>query len=112
MNLKSQPPAPIDKRLMLILDKIKEVAAPDRVILFGSRARDTHQEDSDYDLLVVKSGNYSRRRLAIKLHQSFVDVPGPVDVLVATPEMLEKYKDTPALIYSDILKNGVEVYAA
>lgn len=36
-----------------VLETIVEVLAPEEVWLFGSRARETHGPDSDWDLLVV-----------------------------------------------------------
>jgi len=35
------------------LARIRKALRPDRVILFGSRARGDHRPDSDFDLLVV-----------------------------------------------------------
>lgn len=35
--------------------RIREVVAPERIILFGSRARDEAQTDSDSDLLIIAS---------------------------------------------------------
>ena len=43
-----------------IIDKIVDViiksADPDKVILFGSRAREDYGRGSDYDFMVVKKG--------------------------------------------------------
>ncbi len=46
---------PQDK-LDLIIRRIVEVAKPEKIILFGSAARDTMGPNSDVDLLVVKVG--------------------------------------------------------
>jgi hypothetical protein len=35
-----------------------------------------------------------------------------VDVIVATPEILEAYKDSPGLVYREALRDGKELYAA
>jgi hypothetical protein len=35
-----------------------------------------------------------------------------MDVLVATPSVLERHRDNPGLIYRTILEEGREVYAA
>ncbi len=98
--------------LAAIVRRVVDIARPERIILFGSRARGKARRGSDYDILVVKSGNYSRRKLAMKLHRRFFGIPASVDVLVATPEMLEKYKTVPALIYFHILREGHTVYAS
>jgi predicted nucleotidyltransferase len=36
-----------------VMDRILEVLQPEEVWLFGSRARETHRPDSDWDLLAV-----------------------------------------------------------
>ena len=36
-----------------VIDRILEVLQPEQVWLFGSRARETHRPDSDWDLLAV-----------------------------------------------------------
>jgi predicted nucleotidyltransferase len=36
-----------------VIDRIVEVLAPEEVWLFGSRARDTHGPDNDWDLMAV-----------------------------------------------------------
>lgn len=40
--------------LKLIIRKLKAYN-PDRIILFGSRARGTNRQDSDFDLAIIKS---------------------------------------------------------
>ncbi|NIA30608.1 MAG: hypothetical protein GWP06_11945 [Actinobacteria bacterium] len=42
---------------------VREVE-PDRIILFGSRARGENEEQSDYDICILKTGVMQRRNLA------------------------------------------------
>jgi predicted nucleotidyltransferase len=42
-----------------IIRRIVEVAAPERIILFGSAARGEMGPNSDLDLLVIKSGDFT-----------------------------------------------------
>ena len=46
-----------------VIERIVEVADPERILLFGSGARGEMGPHSDFDLLVVKS-NVHRRKLA------------------------------------------------
>ena len=46
-----------------IIQRIVEVAQPEKIILFGSAARGTMGRHSDVDLLVVKSGEFDQSRL-------------------------------------------------
>ncbi|WP_208426980.1 nucleotidyltransferase domain-containing protein [Salinibacter sp.] len=94
-----------------IIERIVEVADPERIILFGSGARGEMGPNSDLDLLVVKSGVH-RRKLAQRIYRNLIGVGHPVDIVVVTPEDLDQYADSHALIISPALKEGTEVYNA
>ena len=91
--------------------RIVAVAQPDQIILFGSAARGDQAEDSDLDLLVVKSGAH-RRRLAQAIYRNLIGVGCAVDVVVMTPEDIERYRHSPALVIESALREGRTVYAA
>ena len=94
------------------LERIIAVARPDRVILFGSAARGTAGPNSDLDFLVIKAGIPSRRRVAQAIYRALVGIPAAIDVIVVTPEDVEKFKDGVATIIGPALREGREVYAA
>lgn len=92
--------------------RIVEVARPEKVVLFGSVARGTRvRPDSDLGLLVVKEGAH-RRKLAAEIYSRLVGVGRAVDVVVVTPEDIERFGDSPALIIEPALREGRVVYAA
>lgn len=95
-----------------IVKRIVMVAKPDRIILFGSGARGDIHAQSDLDLLVVKSGVAHRGRLAEEIYMSLFGIPVPIDVIVVTPEDLERYRDSVATVIRPALREGREVYAA
>jgi len=82
-----------------------------RVLLFGSHADGTPTDDSDVDLLVVMpfKGNRTDQSVAmrLKLKPSF-----PVDLLVRTPEEIQKRIDMGDTFICDILKQGTVLYEA
>jgi len=94
-----------------IIERIVEVADPERILLFGSAARDEMGPDSDFDLLVVKS-DVHRRKMAQRIYRNLIGVGQPVDIVVVTPEDLERYADSHALVISPALEEGTEVYSA
>lgn len=100
-----------DELLDEIVRRIVAVAAPEQIILFGSAARDEMGPDSDVDLLVVKP-DIDRRKTAQQIEVGLGDVAIPTDVLVVTPEDLERHKDTIGLIYHTALAEGKTIYAA
>jgi predicted nucleotidyltransferase len=98
-------------KLELIIRRIVEVAKPEKIILFGSAARGAMGPNSDVDLLVIKAGA-NRLDLMGKIYRNLHGVGEPVDVLVATPEDVERYRTSHALVFAPALKEGRVVYAA
>ena len=95
-----------------LVQRIVEAAHPLRIILFGSAARGDLGPDSDVDVLVVVPEGTPRLRTAMMLHTHFGGLGLAVDVLVAHPGDLERYRDTVGYVYRDALREGHELYAA
>lgn len=95
-----------------IIERIVEVADPERIILFGSAARGEAGPHSDLDLLVVKEGDFDRRKLVGDIYMNLIGVGQAVDVVIVTPEEVEEYGDSHALVISPALTDGREVYHA
>jgi predicted nucleotidyltransferase len=88
------------------------VAAPERIVLFGSAARGEAGQDSDLDLLVITPGRYHRGRLTDAINRSLIGVGQAVDVVVVTPEDVDRYRDAIGLVIAPALREGRVVYAA
>ena len=95
-----------------IVRRVVEAARPDRIILFGSAARGRMGPDSDVDLLVIKSGVEHRRRLAQDIYRRLIGTGVPVDIVVVTPEDIERFGQRVGSIIRPALREGREVYAA
>jgi uncharacterized protein len=93
-----------------IIQRIVEVAQPEKSILFGSAACGAMERHSDVDLLVVKSGEFDQSRLVGDIYMHLHGVGQAVDVLVVTPEQVEQYRNTHCLIIAPALGEGKEVY--
>jgi predicted nucleotidyltransferase len=100
----------MDNPLEKAIDIIVKVADPDKIILFGSRARGDSKKDSDYDLCVLKRNVEHRRKLAQKLYLSLYIVGEAIDVIVETPERFSDLKDNTFMIYKEIAKDGKVIY--
>ena len=98
--------------LAKIVQRIVEVAQPERIILFGSAAREDMGPHSDIDLLVVKSGEFDSSRLVGDIYMHLHGVGQAVDVIVMTPEQVERYRHTHCLIIAPALQQGKEIYRA
>jgi len=71
---------------------------PEKIILFGSHARGTAASDSDADLLVVMAVEGSRRRQATEIDLALAGIGLPADVIVITPEDLQRNASRPGTV--------------
>ena len=95
-----------------LVERIVEVVNPLKIILFGSAARGEMGPDSDVDVLVVMPNGVHRRKTAQHLYREIRGLGVPFDILVTTPEILEKHKNNIGLIYQTILREGKDIYVA
>lgn len=100
------------RKLKKIIRRIVKVAKPDKIIMFGSAARGRMGPNSDVDLLVIKRGKFHRGRLTDRIYMNMHGVGQAVDVIVVTPEDVERYKDCFALVIYPAVREGKVVYAA
>lgn len=99
-----------DKTLEEIINRILQVIIPDKIILFGSRARGEARADSDYDFLIIKKGITNIGKIEGNLYENFIGLEEPINIILTTPDKLEKYKDTLGYVYKPALKEGIVVY--
>ncbi len=103
---------PNSKIVDQLVRRIIEIVHPLKIILFGSFSRGEINPDSDIDVLIVMPEGTHRRRTAQLLYRRIIGLGIPFDILVTTPEDLEKHKDNIGLIYRTVLREGREIYAA
>lgn len=99
------------KTLDDIIQRIVEVAQPEKIILFGSATRGGMNRHSDVDLLIIKEGAH-RRNLAGRIYENLYGVGVAVDVVVVTPADVKRYKDSHMLVIKPALREGKVVYEA
>lgn len=80
--------------------------------MFGSAARGEMGPNSDVDLLVIKGGKFHRGHMTEKIYMNMHGVGQAVDIIVVTPQDVERYKDCFALVIYPALREGKVVYAA
>ncbi|MBI3794723.1 MAG: nucleotidyltransferase domain-containing protein [Nitrospinae bacterium] len=90
--------------------KIAEKIHPDKIILFGSRAKGTATEESDIDLVVVYSGPKSVREVEVEIDWLFMPRDFSMDVIVINPQYLEKYKRIANTLARELAEKGVVCY--
>ena len=93
-----------------IVQRIVETAQPDKVILFGSRARGNARPDSDFDLLVIKNSEEPGYRRDAALYLALAGLNAPVDVMVYTPEEVREWSAVPQAFVTTAVREGKVVY--
>lgn len=91
---------------------LKEVARPEKIILFGSHGRNEAQEDSDLDLLVIQQEVQDRVSEMARLNRVLAPLRLPVDLLVVSRETFDYWSDTPGNVYHRAKKEGKILYEA
>jgi uncharacterized protein len=95
-----------------IVSQINQLIRPIKIILFGSVARGEANKNSDIDLLIVMPNGTPKRKTAQLLYSTLSDIKVPYDIIIATPQDLETYKDNIGLVYKTVLEEGKIIYAA
>jgi predicted nucleotidyltransferase len=93
-----------------LIRRIIKVVVPDKVILFGSGARGEMGPNSDLDILVVTSEPVHRGHLTEDIYMNLIGIGQAVDVVVATPEDIERYHNNPYLVIEPALREGQVIY--
>jgi uncharacterized protein len=90
--------------------RIVEGFHPVRVILFGSHARGEAGRDSDVDLLVVLPEAANKREMAVRIRRALADSPLPKDIVVTTPEEIERRGNLIGTVLRPALREGKVLY--
>jgi predicted nucleotidyltransferase len=87
---------------------------PEKVVLFGSWARDEASEQSDVDFLVVErepfGANRSRREEAVRIWQCLSEFRVPKDILVYSVREIDQWKDSRYHVVGRALREGKVLY--
>ena len=103
--------APIHREVMdEIVRRIVETIHPEKVILFGSRARGDARSESDIDLLVIAESSEPRHRRSAPLYGVLSDILSPMDILVYTPEGAREWSQVRQAFVTTAVREGVVLY--
>ncbi|MFQ5902694.1 MAG: nucleotidyltransferase domain-containing protein [Candidatus Binatia bacterium] len=103
----------IDKKIIdELVQRIVEIAHPNRIILFGSAARGEMGRNSDIDVLVVMPDGVHRRKTAQEIYRRLWGFGFAKDILVVTEGDVREYRSNPYTIIKDALEEGKELYHA
>ncbi|MBI4366034.1 MAG: nucleotidyltransferase domain-containing protein [Deltaproteobacteria bacterium] len=102
--------ASIEEKIAEIVRRIVLAVHPERIILFGSQARGQGNAQSDVDLLIVMREIGSRRRKVVELYRLLAGTGISKDIVILTPEELERYQGIVGTIAQAAVREGKVVY--
>jgi len=97
----------------LIIERLKPLN-PEKIILFGSYAYGKPNEDSDIDLYIVTNDNImpknwkEKNAIQLKYSRQLRDLQKiiPIDIIVHTKQMYEKFKNINSSFYKYDIQKG------
>lgn len=102
--------ADIDAIVATMVKRIAELFAPERIVLFGSRARGDAKDWSDVDLLVVMPNGTDRRAAAVEMRRSLRGLPVAKDIVVTTPDHIAHRGHVIGTVLRPALREGKVLY--
>lgn len=102
-----------DENLLEIVNRLVNLFHPEKIFLFGSKARGEDGEHSDYDLMVIiKKREKPRYKLAQEAEVALWGIWEATDIIVLGKEEFERKKMVYGTLPNIVLEEGVELYAA
>jgi uncharacterized protein len=89
---------------------LRQAAEPEKIILFGSYARNRADSGSDLDLLIVEPVVPDAATEMVRLMRVLSPLRLPADVLVVSRQDFADWSDTPGHILFEAAREGVVLY--
>lgn len=93
-----------------IVDRIACNFKPDKIILFGSYASGTPNNDSDIDLLIIKDTDLPRHKRSFDIQKLLRGSMIPMDILVYTQKEFEQEQLSKYSFLSSAIKTSKILY--
>ena len=101
-----------EKAFRQAIRRIRQVAQPSKIILFGSYARGEATEDSDLDLMIILPGKPDKMAEIIRLRRAIGALGVGVDVLVFSEDEAQRRGQVPGTVVYWANKEGRILYDA
>jgi predicted nucleotidyltransferase len=96
--------------LAQMVERIVSGFHPQRVILFGSRARGDATARSDFDLLIVAPSDLVRWQRTPAVYRALAGMGVAKDIVWWTPEEIDRWRDVRSHFINTVLREGKVLY--
>lgn len=93
-----------------MVDRIVERFHPQKIILFGSRARGDARSESDFDLLIVAPSDEPRWRRTVPVYRLLAGLGVSKDIVWWTPEEIAEWQGVKSHFINTALREGKVLY--
>ncbi|NKB68700.1 MAG: nucleotidyltransferase domain-containing protein [Candidatus Latescibacteria bacterium] len=104
-----------ESQLGPLVDTLVSTVAPEKVILFGSHARQTAGPDSDIDLFLQIDTGRDVKAATKAAYKALRQMPArprvAVDIVVKDQAFVERYGDLVGTVVRSVLREGKVLYA-
>lgn len=100
----------VSETLPAAVERIVQELQPEKIILFGSYASGMPTPDSDVDLLVIMETEASGKERSWVVSRLLIPRPFPVDILVRTPQEIERALAEGDVFIREIMAQGRVLY--
>ena len=98
--------------IKVIKESVNELLPESSILLFGSRARRDHTEESDYDLMIITKYDHDIKELRLckaLIRQKLAKNNIPADIIIQSETEVERKKEYIGHIIRQVLKEGVQI---
>ena len=98
------------RKISDIVNKIAKNYDPDKIILFGSYAIGTANDDSDLDIIIVKKTDKPKHKRAREVRRFLLGSMVPIDLKIYTPIEFENERNFSLSFLNSAIKNSIVIY--
>jgi predicted nucleotidyltransferase len=93
-----------------IVDKIAKNYRPDRILLFGSYANGTANEDSDLDFIIIKQTGTPKHKRGREVRRFLLGSMVPIDLKIYTPNEFSTESNSDHSFLNSAIKGSKVLY--
>jgi predicted nucleotidyltransferase len=110
MSATFEYPVITEDLLQEVVRRILSVGSPEKIVLFGSRARGEARPDSDLDLLIIEESDLPRYKRSTCYRMALMGLFPEKDIVVWTPSEVKEWAQVPNAFITMTLAEGKVLY--